>query len=69
MTTSVELTGLDAQNPLAFFAALGLLRVLDDDARRRGHERPRLAFIDSRSADAGGVVWASAFDDLVGIVL
>jgi hypothetical protein len=44
--TTIELTGLDAQNPLAFLAALGLLRVLDDHARRRGHERPRLAFSD-----------------------
>lgn len=40
------LTGMDAQNPLGFLAPLGLLRVLDDDARRGGHPRPRLSFID-----------------------
>ncbi len=39
------LTGMDAQNPLAFLASLGLLRVLDD-ARGSEHERPRLSFVD-----------------------
>jgi hypothetical protein len=38
------LTGLDAQNPLAFLAALGLLRVLDEHAVRDGLPRPRLGF-------------------------
>lgn len=38
------LTGLDGQNPLGFFAALGLLRVLDDDAIRRSVPRPTLQF-------------------------
>lgn len=38
------LTGLDGQNPLGFFAALGLLRVLDDDAVRRRVPRPTLRF-------------------------
>ena len=40
------LTGMDAQNPLAFLASLGLLRVLDDTLRASGHERPRLSFVD-----------------------
>lgn len=40
------LTGLDAQNPLGFLAALGLLRILDDHARRRKDPIPRLAFVD-----------------------
>jgi hypothetical protein len=40
----IVLTGLDGQNPLAFFAALGLLRVLDDEARRRGGPTPTLAY-------------------------
>jgi hypothetical protein len=44
--SALLLTGMDAQNPLAFLAALGLLRVLDDDARKGGHERPRLSFVD-----------------------
>jgi hypothetical protein len=43
----LRLTGMDAQNPLAFLASLGLLRVLDDEARRVGRERPRLAFVDA----------------------
>ena len=40
------LTGLDAQNPLGFLAALGLLRILDDHARRRKEPIPKLAFVD-----------------------
>ena len=41
----LELTGLDGQNPLAFLAALGLLRVLDEQLmERKGSTRPRLAF-------------------------
>jgi hypothetical protein len=43
---ALRLDGMDAQNPLAFLAALGLLRVLDDDARRSKRERPRLSFVD-----------------------
>lgn len=42
--TTIDLTGLDGQNPLGLFAALGLLRILDDHARASGLERPRLAF-------------------------
>lgn len=40
----ILLGGLDAQNPLAYLAALGLLRVLDEDARARRAGRPTLAF-------------------------
>jgi len=40
------LTGMDAQNPLAFLASLGLLRVLDDAPRASEHARPRLSFVD-----------------------
>jgi hypothetical protein len=40
------LTGLDGQNPLGFLAAVGLLRVLDDDAQRRGVALPTLAYPD-----------------------
>jgi hypothetical protein len=46
MTTSIRLDGLDAQNPLGFLAALGLLRVLDRDAMRRDAARPKLWFAD-----------------------
>jgi hypothetical protein len=41
---TLELPGLDAQNPLGFFAALGLLRVLDEHALQHGAPRPCLAF-------------------------
>ena len=49
MTTSMKshtFPGLDAQNPLGFLAALGLLRILDDRARRRKEPLPTLAFVD-----------------------
>ena len=38
------LTGLDGRNPLGFLAAIGLLRVLDGDARRRRAALPALSF-------------------------
>lgn len=44
--TALVLPGLDAHNPLGFLAALGLLRVLDDEAARTDRERPRLGFVD-----------------------
>ena len=44
--TVLTLGGLEAHNPLAFFAALGLLRVLDHDAVVRKRPRPRLGFVD-----------------------
>lgn len=44
-----RLTGLDAQNPLAFLAALGTLRILDDVARVAGASAPRLRFVDTGS--------------------
>ncbi|HEY8549224.1 MAG TPA: hypothetical protein VIL35_04645 [Vicinamibacterales bacterium] len=40
----LELPGLDPQNPLAFLAALGVLRALDDRAVRTGGRPPRLGF-------------------------
>jgi hypothetical protein len=39
----IEFTGLDGQNPLGFFAALGLLRILDEHLRKTT-ARPALAF-------------------------
>jgi hypothetical protein len=62
------LTGMDAQNPLAFLASLGLLRVFDDHAKAHGIERPRLAFID----DGGPIpkLWtALGADEVVRCVL
>lgn len=38
------LTGIDGRNPLGLFCAVGLLRVLDDQAARRGRASPTLAF-------------------------
>ncbi|MCW5802242.1 MAG: hypothetical protein KIT31_07625 [Deltaproteobacteria bacterium] len=61
------LTGLDGRNPLGFLAAIGLLRVLDDDAERREVGRPRLAF---ESATAVAVISSDlAFDAIVELVL
>jgi hypothetical protein len=42
----LNLTGLDVQNPLAFLAALGLLRVLDSYASQAQLAVPKLSFID-----------------------
>lgn len=41
---SLPLPGLDGQNPLGFFAALGLLRILDSHARDASKPAPALAF-------------------------
>lgn len=38
--------GLNAENPLGFLAALGVLRALDDHARRSALQAPRLSFVD-----------------------
>jgi hypothetical protein len=65
---TIALTGLDAQNPLAFLAALGLLRVLDDDALGRGVVRPRLAFVDD-GAPRAHVSSDLSFDEVVATVL
>jgi hypothetical protein len=69
MMTAVELAGLDGQNPLAFFAALGLLRILDDHAQATGRERPRLAFVEGGQQMP---VLSSAFatlNEIVSVVL
>jgi len=42
--TEVSLPGLDGSNPLAFMAALGVLRVLDDKARRDALPAPSLSW-------------------------
>lgn len=43
---TVTLNGLDGSNPLAFLAALGVLRVLDYRAREHGRPIPKLSWID-----------------------
>lgn len=44
--SEVTLAGLDGSNPLAFLAALGTLRILDDRARNNGESAPRLSWRD-----------------------
>ncbi len=66
MNTHV-LTGLDAQNPLGFFAALGLLRVLDAHAAAAGGPRPMLGY---GNGDTCALLTCSGtLDDVIGIVL
>lgn len=64
----LELTGLDGQNPLGFLAAIGLLRILDEDAERRELSRPTLAY-----AEGGEAIPTLrshlALDELVAFVL
>ncbi|HEX2685060.1 MAG TPA: hypothetical protein VHN14_00505 [Kofleriaceae bacterium] len=62
------LTGLDGQNPLGFFAALGLLRVLDDDALRRNVPRPALQF-PAMGEPVPTVRSDLALDAIIGVVL
>jgi hypothetical protein len=69
VTTTIELTGLDGQNPLAFFAALGLLRVLDDYALAVGSERPRLAFVDQGQQMPVLSGSLCSLDEIIGVVL
>jgi len=64
--TRLELPGLDAQNPLAFFAALGLLRVLDESTGR--DRRPQLSFED-RGAQVPVLESELRYDDIVSVVL
>ena len=66
--TDLVLTGMDAQNPLAFFAALGLLRVLDDAVACTKGPRPRLGFHDQGSLTPY-VVTSLSMDDVIRIVL
>lgn len=42
----VRLHGIDGSNPLGFFAALGVLRVVDDQARATSAPTPRLSWVD-----------------------
>lgn len=43
---SITLTGLDGSNPLAFLAAIGVLRALDHRARQHARTTPRLSWFD-----------------------
>jgi len=64
----IECPGLDGQNPLGFFAALGLLRILDDEARRRGTDAPALGFAAAPPFTAQ-VVFDSSLEEIKEIVL
>lgn len=61
-------TGLDAQNPLGFLAALGLLRILDDHARRRQQPLPTLAFVDE-GQQVAQIVSHIDVEDIKGLIL
>lgn len=62
------LSGLDAQNPLAFFAALGLLRIVDDCLKTNVQARPRLRFLDNGQQTAQ-LETPLTLEDLVGLIL
>jgi hypothetical protein len=62
------LEGLEAQNPLGLFAALGLLRVLDEHARAVSDPRPRLGFVE-QGALVACLVGPYAVDEMIEIVL
>lgn len=64
----LSLTGLDGANPLAYFAALGLLRVLDDHARRRRAAAPRLSFRDEGRL-VPCITTDLSIDDVISVVL
>lgn len=64
---SLLLTGLNAQNPLGFFAALGLLRVLDSHQRCSEQERPRLSFDDDGQTPQLGT--SLSLDEVVAIAV
>jgi hypothetical protein len=66
--TTLVLPGLDAHNPLGFLAALGLLRMLDDEAARTDRERPRLSFVD-QGGFVAKVLTPHTMDEIVAIVL
>lgn len=71
MTTTMQthtFAGLDAQNPLGFLAALGLLRILDDHTRRRQELIPKLAFVDD-GQQVAQLQSHLGLDDIKGIVL
>lgn len=65
----LALTGLDGQNPLAFFAALGLLRVLEE--RTSGSKKkpqPRLRFVDD-GRQTPHLQTHLSFEEVCGLVL
>jgi len=66
--TTIAFAGLEANNPLGFLAALGLLRVLDDGAAAAGARRPRLGFVDDGSFVAA-VDTAHTRDEIIELVL
>lgn len=63
----LALTGMDGQNPLAYFAALGLLRILDERMRPT-QPRPRLAFIDD-GRQTPHLHSACTFEEICALVL
>jgi hypothetical protein len=66
--SELVLTGIDGANPLGFFAALGVLRVLDERARAAGTARPRLGWRDD-GVWRPLVVGVNALAEVVGAVM
>lgn len=64
----IGLPGLDAQNPLGFLAALGLLRVLDHARSPDSSERPRLSFVEE-GGQVARIDTHLTFEQIVEVVL
>ncbi len=64
----IGLSGLHGQNPLGFFAALGLLRILDAHARTTSMTRPTLSFF-AMSPFAARIVFNATMEQIKEIVL
>ena len=65
---AVKLTGLDGSSPLAFLAALGALRILDERARHAGGDIPRLAWADE-GCWIPSLLGSASIDDVIGAIL
>ncbi|MEL6183880.1 MAG: hypothetical protein AAFU79_04580 [Myxococcota bacterium] len=63
---SIELTGMDGSDPLGFFAALGVLRALDD---RAPDGRPRLSWRESASGWRPSIHGADSVDMIAEAVM
>ncbi len=67
-TNRHRLTGLDGQNPLGYFAALGLLRVLDAQPGLEPSARPRLWF-ESDGREVAHLESPSSLESIVDLVV
>jgi hypothetical protein len=65
---TLTLPGLDGQNPLGFFAALGLLRVLATHSLQESGAEPRLSFVDD-GTQAGKFETSLSLDELKDLII